>query len=132
MRILPSGPESFGITARLFAGGPILAVQRVNVISISDATQNDLTSVTTSTVVGYKLCKTPLTVVNLPPGGRIEISIFRGGVMFANGGTVKTIYASDVSNGRVNLEFLVLFGLTGGYCHSLTVFDRYGNLLSGV
>jgi PA14 domain/Bacterial TSP3 repeat len=129
--IMPSGPESFGILARLFAGGPILSVQRVNVIGVSNASQNDLTSVATSSLVGYKICITPLTVVNLPPGGRIDVTIFRAGVMFANGNTFKTIYASDISNGRVNLEFFVLFGLSGGYCHTLSVYDRNGALLTG-
>ena len=126
LAILPNSPEPFGIAARLFTGGPILAIQRVNVIGVSDALQNDLTSVAVSNLAGYKVFNTPLTVVNLPSGGRIEVSIFRAGVMFANGSTLKSIYPSDLHNGWVNLEFLFPLGQSGGYCHSLFVYDRNG------
>ena len=127
--ILPKTPVPCGIAARLFTGGPILAVQRINVIGVSDALQNDLTSVAVGNLSGYKIYNTPLTVLNLPSGSRIEVSIFRAGVMFANGSSFKTIYPSDLQNGWVNLEFLFPLGQPGGYCHTLVVYDRNGNYL---
>jgi hypothetical protein len=131
MKVMTRAPEPYGIVARLFAGGPILAVQRVNVISLSDGLQNDLTTVGSGNLIGYKMYRSPLTVVNLPPGGRVEVNIVRPGVMFANGGTSKTIYPADLVNGAFNLEFLFPLGQSGGYCHGLAVYDRLGVLLGG-
>ncbi len=124
--ILPAQPVELGVAARLFAGGPILAVQRVNVIGVSDALQNDLTSLSDSSVPGYKLLQTPLTVLNLPPGARVDVSIFRAGVMFPNGTTLKSIHPADITNGSVILQFLFPLGQSGGYCHNLLVYDRNG------
>ena len=124
--MLPTQTQAFGIAARLFDGGPILAVQQVNVIGISDALQNDLTSLATSAIPGYKLCNTPLTVTNLPDGARIDVSIFRAGVMFTNGTTLESIHPADLTNGWVNLQFLFPLGMPGGYCHNLLVYDRHG------
>jgi hypothetical protein len=127
--ILPRQPVEFGIAARLLAGGPILAVQRINVIGVSDALQNDLTSVATSGIAGYKIYNAPLTATHLPPGGRIDVSIFRAGVMFRNGSMLKSIYPADLTQGWVNLEFLFPQGAAGGYCHSLQIYGRNGEYL---
>jgi hypothetical protein len=131
LTIMPSMTDSFGIAARLYAGGPILAVQRVNVIGVSDGLQNDLTSVGAGNLTGYKVYNSPLTATNLPAGGRIDITIVRAGVMFADGSTFKSIYPGDLTNGWVNLAFLFPLGQSGGYCHSLTVYDRNGALIGG-
>ena len=131
MTIMTSAPEPYGIVARLFAGGPILAVQRVNVIGLSDGLQNDLTSLGSSNLVGYKLFNSPLTVVNLPVGGRVEVNIVRPGVLFPDGSTFRTIYPADLVDGVINLEFLFPLGQSGGYCHGLTVYDRVGAYLGG-
>ncbi|NJM39070.1 MAG: hypothetical protein HC845_15115 [Akkermansiaceae bacterium] len=124
--ILPTFPEELGVAARLFAGGPILSVQRVNVIGVSDAFQNDLSSVSPSSISGYKVISSPLTVLNFPPGARIDVSIFRAGVMFINGTTLKSIYPADLNNGSVNLQFLFPLGQPGGYCHRVLIYDRNG------
>jgi len=129
LAVAPYRCEDMGIAARLFPGGPILAVQRINVIGVSDALQNDLTSVSSGGIPGYKILHSPLTVLNLPPGARIEVNIFRAGVMFPNGTTVRNIRQADLTNGSVNLQFLYPLGMPGGYCHTLRVFDRNGVLL---
>jgi hypothetical protein len=129
--VYPISPAPFGIAARLFAGGPILAVQRMNVIGVSDASQNKFASMTTGNVSGYKLLNSPLTVANLPSGGRIEIEITRGGTMFQNGSGLKVIYPSEVVNGWVNVQFYSLLTQAGGYCHTLRVYDRNGSQLEG-
>lgn len=129
LAIAPHRVEDMGIAARLFPGGPILAVQRINVIGVSDALQNDLTTISSGGVPGYKVLHTPLTVLNLPPGARVEVSIFRAGVMFLNGTTIRNIHQADLTNGSVNLQFLFPLGMPGGYCHNLRVFDRNGVLL---
>lgn len=131
LAIAPLSPEEMGVAARLFPGGSILAVQRVNVIGVSDALQNDLTSSSTSTIPGYKLLQSPLTVLNLPTGARVDINIFRAGVMFPNGTTTRTIRAADLLNGSVSLQFLFPLGIPGGYCHAVNVYDRNGVFLGG-
>jgi hypothetical protein len=122
-------PEEMGVAARLFPGGPILAVQRVNVIGVSDALQNDLTSASASTIPGYKLLQSPLTVLNLPPGARVDVWIFRAGVMFPNGTTLKSVHSTDLINGSISLQFLFPLGIPGGYCHTVNVYDRNGVFL---
>jgi hypothetical protein len=121
--------DELGLAARLFARGPILAVQRFNVIGVSDALQNDLSTSDISNIPGYKLLTTPMTVVNLPPGARIEVDIFRAGVLFPNGTTQRTVYPSELVNGSVTLKFLFPLGMPGGYCHTLAIYDRNGFLL---
>lgn len=129
LSISPLTPEEIGVAARIYPGGPILSVQRVNVIGVSDALQNDLTTAATSPIAGYKLLQTPLTVLNLPPGGRIEVSIYRAGVMFPNGTTLMNVYPADLINGSLSLEFLFPLGMPGGYCHTVKVYDRNGLFL---
>ena len=127
--LLPYQPRAFGLVARLGNGGPILGLQRVNVIGVSDAMQNDLTSQASGDITGYKIYNSPLTVTNLPAGGRVDVSIFRAGVMFRNGSTLKSILPQDLTNGWVNLEFLFPIGVSGGYCHVLKVYDRSGTYI---
>ncbi|MEI6604769.1 MAG: PA14 domain-containing protein [Verrucomicrobiota bacterium] len=129
MAVMPRQPVAFGIAGRLFPGGPILAVQQINVVGVSDALQNDLTSVAASGIAGYKIYNAPLTVTNLPEGGRVDVNIFRAGVMFLNGSMQKSIYPGDLTNGWVNLQFLFPIGASGGYCHSLDVYGRNGDYL---
>lgn len=50
--LLPGRTDEFHLAARLFTDGSILAAQRLNVIGISDALQNDLTSVAASGIMG--------------------------------------------------------------------------------
>lgn len=129
LSISPLTPEEIGVAARLYSGGAILSVQRVNVIGVSDALQNDLTTAANSPIAGYKLLQTPLTVLNLPPGARLEVSIYRAGVMFPNGTTLMNIYPADLANGSLSLEFLFPLGMSGGYCHTVKVYDRNGLFL---
>jgi hypothetical protein len=129
LAIAPLRVEDMGVAARLFPGGPILGTQRINVIGVSDALQNDLTSVSSGGIPGYKNYQTSLTVLNLPPGAHIEVSIYRAGVMFPNGTTTRDIHPDDLTNGSVILHLLFPLGMPGGYCHSLRVYDRDGVLL---
>lgn len=127
--LLPGQPAAFGLAARLLPGGPILAVLPVNVIGVSDALQNNMTSVASSAIPGYKIYNAPLTVTNLPEGGRVDVNIFRAGVMFRDGTMQKSIRPADLTNDWVKLEFLSPIGVSGGYCHSLDVYDRNGDYL---
>ena len=129
INMLPNATQAYGVAARLGAGGPILGVQQINVIGVSDALQNDLTTQSASNVIGYKIYNAPLTVTNLPTGAHVDISIFRAGVMFLNGSTLKSIYPSDLTNGWINLQFLFPIGMPGGYCHSVLIYDRNGTYL---
>lgn len=129
LSVAPRQLDPMAIAARLFEGGPILSLQRLNVIAVSDALQNDLTTNATSPVPGYKIVNTPLTILNLPTGGRVELSIFRAGVLFLDGTTFRRIDPQDVVNGSVPLSFLFPLGMPGGYCHYVSVYDRNGTLL---
>ncbi len=124
--ILAGRSGDFHLAARLGQGGPILGIQRCNVILISDALQNDLTSSSRSDVPGYRLFTAPLTVLNFPVGARIDVRINRAGVMFPDGSSIMQIGAADFNNGWAPLSFLFPVGMGGGYCHSLLVYDRHG------
>jgi len=127
--VLPNQPVAMGIAGRLLPGGPILAVQQINVIGVSDAEQNDLTSTGASGIIGYKIYNAPLTVTNLPEGGLVYVTINRGGVMFLDGSMQKAIQPSDLTNDWMNLQFLFPIGSGGGFCHSLVVYGRNGDCL---
>jgi hypothetical protein len=122
-------PGASGVAARLGPGGPILAVQPLNVVGVSDALENDFTSQGTSPIPGYKLYRSPLTVTYLPDKGRVEIGIIRGGVMFPNGTVTRTIVPEDLANDWVDLEFLFPVGMPGAYCHTVSVYGRKGDYL---
>lgn len=126
LEIYPASGSEFSIAGRLFPGGPILGIQRVNVITISDALQNDLTSLSVSNFPGYMVLNTPMTVLNLPQGARLDVSILRAGVLFLDGTTLKSLTAGDIQNGSVLLSFLFPLGQSGGYCHQVRVYDRNG------
>lgn len=122
-------PGYGGVAGRLGAGGPILAVQPLNIIGVSDALENDLTSQSASPLPGYKLYHAPLTVSNLPEGGKMEIDIIRAGVMFPDGSLSRTVLPADLENGWTTLEFLFPVGMPGAYCHTVSVFGRKNDYL---
>ena len=125
--ILTRSSHSGGILARLHKGGPILGALPVNVLTLSDALENDLTtSATSRDFPGYQVISTPMVETGLPPGGTLVITIFRAGVTFLDGTTVKTVSAQDFKDGVIMLEFLFPVGMTGGYCHYIDVYDRNG------
>ena len=118
---------SVKIAARLYAGGPILNTKELNFIGISDAIQNDLTtSFVSQNFQGYYKLTSPLVATNLPVGGKVKVTIYRAGVTFLDGTKVMWVEADDLVNGVINLEFLFPIGMSGGYCHTLDVYDRNG------
>ncbi|MEI7910010.1 MAG: PA14 domain-containing protein [Verrucomicrobiota bacterium] len=122
-------PGASGVAARLGPEGPILAIQPLNVVGVSDALENDFTSQGTSPIPGYKLYVSPLTVTHLPDKGRVDVAIIRAGVMFPNGSTNRTVIPIDLTNDCIDLEFLFPVGMPGAYCHILSVFGRKGDYL---
>jgi hypothetical protein len=122
-------PGYGGVAGRLGAGGPILSIQPLNIIGVSDALENDLTSQSASPVPGYKLYHAPLTVSNLPEGGKVEVDIIRAGVMFPDGSFSRAVLPSDLENGWTNLAFLFPVGMPGAYCHTVSVFGRKNDYL---
>ena len=127
LKILSRGNDSIRIAARLTESGPILGTQKINLIGISDALQNDLTqSFLSSDFQGYYQLNSPLVATNLPTGGKVKITIFRAGVTFPDGTKTKWLNSSDFANDTYNLAFLFPVGLSGGYCHYIDIYDRNG------
>ena len=130
-RLFPTEGGQLGVVARLWEGGPILDVGDINSITITDALQNNLsTAFPSGEFPGYFLVSTPMVVLDLPPGGKVVVTIFRAGVIFTDGSLEKTFYNEDLVNGVAYLEFLMPTELGGGYCHYLDIYDADGNLLS--
>ena len=50
--------------------------------------------------------------------------------MFLDGSVTKTFTAADLSNGILNLAFLFPQGMSGGYCHYVSIYDASGKLVS--
>ncbi|MGJ8634238.1 MAG: galactose-binding domain-containing protein [Luteolibacter sp.] len=130
---LQASPRTVGSTnmlARLYEGGPILGVQPLNSIGVSDAIQNDLiSSYASNDYPGYTVISTPIVLTDLPEGGSIVVRIYRAGVTFQDGATTLTLTAEDFVNGIYILEFLFPEGLSGGYCHYTDIYDRDGNFI---
>ena len=120
----------FGVVVRLWENGPILDVTDITSITVTDALQNGTSSgFVSQDFPGYYLISTPMVVLDLPPGGKVVITIFRSGVTFPDGTKKKTYYAEDFVNGIVYLEFLMPIGTNGGYCHYINIYDANGALL---
>ncbi len=49
--------------------------------------------------------------------------------MFPDGSVLRVIQPADLTSSWVNLQFLFPIGVSGGYCHTLSVFDRNGEYL---
>lgn len=129
-QLYPEKGGSLGVTARLWENGPIADVATILSTSLSDAFQNDaVTSELADEFPGYIIVRTPMVVTDLPPGGTVKITIFRSGIMFLDGSTVKTLTVDDMDNGIFYLEFLYPEGMDGGYCHYIDVYDANNNLL---
>lgn len=131
MRLDPVNGGHFGLVARLYEGGPILDVADVTAVTLTDALQNGLDpAFINQNFPGYYLVTTPMVVQDLPPGGTVVVTIFRSGVMFPDGTTQMTFTAEDLEDEMVILQFLMPQGLSGGYCHSIKIYDANGKLLN--
>ena len=129
-RLYPRSGGRLGVVARLWKDGPILDVADINAVTITDALQNGLTTAFSSQdFPGYYLVTTPMVVLDLPVGGKVEVTIFRSGVTFPDGTKKKTLYASDFANGLAFLEFLFPVGMEGGFCHYIDIYDGNGTFL---
>jgi hypothetical protein len=126
LRPFRSGPHT--LAARL-PNGPIVALGNVTSIGVSDALKNDATVSVGFTPDGFQIIRTPIVVTNLPAGGRVVLTIFRAGVTFMDGTTVKTLNASDFVDGVANVDFRFPPNLTGGYCHYIDVYDSENRYL---
>lgn len=127
-RFYPSEGGHFGVVARLWEGGPILDVAEVSSVTVTDALQNGLSTVFNSPEFeGYYSLTTPMIVLDLPPGGKVVVTIFRAGVTFLDGTMVKEFFAADFTNDITYLEFLMPIGEDGGYCHYIDIYDADGN-----
>jgi len=123
----PQEGGALALAARLWAGGPIISKGAVNSILLSDTLQNDFTRSELSTSFpGYAVYYSYLVSTGLPPGGKIIVTIYRGGVTFLDGTTVKEFTVEDFINGTVTVEMLVPGTLDGGACHYITIVDRNG------
>lgn len=128
--LYPATGGRLAVAARVGEGGSIAGIAEFNVTGFSDALQNDLTSSYNSGIAGYYTVSTPVVFTNLPPGGSIVVSLFRSGVMFPDGSTTKTFTEADLFNKILNLKFLFPEGMSGGYCHYVSIYDAKGQLIS--
>ncbi|MGB6222893.1 PA14 domain-containing protein [Haloferula sp.] len=113
--------------ARLTETEAILDQEVVHVVGVSDALRNasDLAAPQGDDIF---LVRSPLLVTHLPAdGATVKISIFAGGVTFADGTTVKEMDNADLDeNGVITLEFLMPAERLGAPCHYIDVFDKNG------
>jgi hypothetical protein len=119
------------LLGRLYAEGPVAGAQPLNVLAITDATQNGPNSTTRADgLSSHYVMDNPIVVSHFPEGGRIELNIFRAGVTFLDGTKNKTLRSEDFVNGINTVSFLIPNGMRGGFCHRLRVFDRNGRLIA--
>lgn len=122
--IYPALGGERGLVARLWPSGPIAGIVRVDSVSISDALQNDVTaSYISNDFPDSYLVTSTMVVSDLPAGSKVKITVFKAGVTFSDGTTVKWFEVDDFPNGIIKLEFLFPKGSTGGYCHYTDIYD---------
>jgi len=120
LRPLSGGTHT--LAARI-PNGAIVALGSVTTISVSDALKSDATSYIGSTADGYRILRTPVVITDLPVGGRVVLTIFRAGVTFIDGTTLKTLTAPDFIEGVAYVDFRYPPEMGGGYCHYIDVYD---------
>lgn len=122
LRALRAGSHT--VAARIGgSAGPIVSLGTVNTVGISDALKSDAAVYVGSLPDGYQVLRTPVVVTDLPPGGRVVLTVFRAGVTFLDGTTVKTLTAEDFVEGVAYVDFRYPSGMSGGYCHYIDVYD---------
>jgi hypothetical protein len=72
---------------------------------------------------------TPVVATDLPPGGKVVVSIFRPEVTFIDGSKELTLSTEDFVNDVAHLDFLFPEGMDGGHYHHLNVYDSNGKFL---
>jgi PA14 domain len=117
------------VLAARIPNGSIVALGTVITMGISDALRNDATVYVGSTADGYRVLRTPIMLTNLTVGGRVVLTIFRAGVTFLDGLTVKTLTAGDFVDGVAYVDFRFPPNQTGGHCHYIDVYDAAGKSL---
>ncbi len=120
---------SHTIAARLPESGAIVALAEFSTVGFSDALRHDATMYVGSTAEGFRILRTPVLVTDLPPGGRVVMTIFRAGVTFMDGTTVMNLNAEDFSNGVAYVDFRYPANMSGGYCHYTDIYDADGRYL---
>jgi hypothetical protein len=123
LQLLAGRHGQHAVAARLTPSGPIVSLGVVSTVGIADALQNDAEEFVGSTGTGQRIMRAPIVVADLPPGGKVVITIFRSGFTFLDGTTVKTLTAADFTAGVAYLDFLYPGGMEGGYCHYIDVYD---------
>ena len=130
LQATPTARGPVNLLARLHQNGPILGVKPLNLVLLTDALQNDLTTgYPSSEFPGFSIVTAPIVVTDLPPGATVVVRIYRAGVTFLDGTKTRTLHSGDFVNGTTNLQFLFPIGLSGGYCHHLDIYDRNGAFL---
>jgi PA14 domain/Bacterial TSP3 repeat len=117
------------IAARLPESGAIVALSEVSTVGFSDALRHDAAVFVGSTPDGFRILRTPILVTDLPPGGKVVMTIFRAGVTFMNGTTVLELRAEDFRNGVAYVDFRYPASMMGGYCHYTDIYDASGRNL---
>ena len=131
LRAYPGKRGPARLLARISAEGAVAGVKELNVIAISDATQNGPSSSSRlNGLSSHYVMDNPIVVDHFPEGGRIEMIIFRHGVTFLDGTQKKTLFHDDFVNGVNTVSFLIPNGMRGGFCHRIRIFDRNGRLIA--
>ncbi|MBK1884427.1 hypothetical protein JIN85_18565 [Luteolibacter pohnpeiensis] len=122
---------SYGILARLYEGGPIVARGGIEVMGFAGATDAVFQTTQKATdVPGYILVQSPVIITGLPLGYTVRVVIDRAGVMFLDGSTELLLTAEDFVNGVYMASFLMPASMDGGYCHYFEILDENGEVVA--
>lgn len=129
LHLLARQPGELPVAARLSENGPIVEMGMVDTVGYSDALRNDAAVFVGNTADGYRVLRTPIVVTGMPPGGYIEVTIFKSGVTFLDGTRVLRLYEGDFVDGVVYIDFRYPQDMQGGYCHYVDIYDADDNHL---
>lgn len=110
------------MTARLYSGGPIVDVTRLNVIRWAWG-HSHMYTVLEKYADGSQLIQCKLVLSDIPPDLIVEIRLSTFGVMFADGSTVRRFTAADFLNGVLSFEMLRDAAAVGAPCHYIRLYQ---------
>jgi hypothetical protein len=120
---------TYHMTARLGENGPLLDNAAINVLRF-DSSSYVAANVVTTFADGSQLIEISIWLSDVPPGLRIDMNVFVGGVVFDDGTVHRVVTAADFNEfGEYRYRLLKGPGIKTSVCHLTRVYD--GNTLIG-
>ncbi|MES2996356.1 MAG: discoidin domain-containing protein, partial [Verrucomicrobiota bacterium] len=133
LNVATSADKPVNIVARSQVSGTVAAKGTIDPFLIGDAYDSGYVEILDTLPDGTLLGRISVIADELPPGGYVQIEIAAGGAQFADGTTIKRLYAADFdANGQAYVNvFYPSQAAISSFCANYRLYDGNGTLLSG-